>query len=197
MRATTFAGLALFASACAHAPPQVQDADYGRLKPDQTADVDAARAELARAHEDLASAKSKVAEARREVDLAEAEHAAAKAETARVAKLVEAAEARRRAADARGDSAEKLAAARRAAETAAQARIDLESARVELLKLQALAQAKVQPSKPYDEKEFQTRVVESQKTLDDARDEAKKLDQEASDSQRRWDDLQRKVPAAQ
>ncbi len=196
MRATMILGIAFLAAGCAHAPPKVLDADYGRLKPDQAVAVDVARAELARAHEELAAAKAKIAEARREQELAKADQAAAKIETDRVKKLVEAAEARRRAADARGEYGEKLIGARHAAEEAAQVRVDLESAKVELLKLQALEQAKLQPSKAYDEKAFYGRVAESQKRFEDAKSNVKKLDEKASDSQRQWDELMRKVPAS-
>ncbi len=196
MRATTMVGAVFLAAGCAHAPPEVLDADYGRLKPDQTVAVDVARADLARAHEDLAAAKSKIAEASREEELAQTDLAAAKMETERVKKLVEATEARRRAADARGEYAKALNAARKAAEEAAQRRVDLTGAKVELLKLQALEQAKVQASKPYDDKVFYRRVAESQKSFDDAQAEAKKLDEEALQGQRRWDDLMRKAPAA-
>lgn len=197
MRATTIVGIAFVAAGCAHAHPEVLDADYGRLKPDQTVTVDVGRAELARAHQELAAAKSKMAEARREQELAKADQAAAKIEIERVKKLVEAAEARRRAADARGDYAEKLTGARRAAEAAAQGRVDLEGAKVELLKLQALEQAKLQPSKAYDTKTFYGRVADSQKKFDDAQSDVKKLDEEAIHSQRLWNDLMRKVPAAE
>jgi chromosome segregation ATPase len=194
MRVTTIVGIAFIAAGCAHGPPEVLDADYGRLKPDQTGSVDAARAELARSHEELAAARSKIAEARREEKLAEADREAAQKEIERVKKLVEAAEARRRAADARRDYGEQLTAAREAAEQAAQRRVELAGAKVELLKLQALEQAKLQPSKAYDEKAFYGRVADSQKRLDDARSNVRKLDEEASAGQRRWDDLMRKVP---
>lgn len=196
MRATTIVGIAFVVAGCASGPPAVLDADYGRLKPDQTAAVDSARAELAKAHEELEAAKAKNAEARREEKLAEDDEEAAKRETERVKKLAEAAEARTRAAEARGEYAEKLGAARKAAEEAAQRRVDLADAKVELLKLQALEQAKLQPTKPYDEKAFYGRVAEAQKKLDEAREKVKQLEQDASDGQREWDEQVRKVPAS-
>lgn len=195
MRATAIVVIAFIAAGCSHSSPTVLDADYGRLKPDQTVAVDAARSELARAHEELAAAKSKAAEARREEKLADADRGAAKAEALRVEKLVEAAEARTRAADARRDWAAKLIGARDAASDAAQRRVDLAAAKVELLKLQALEQAKIQGSKQYDEKEFYGRVADFQKKLDDARAKVRDLEQDANDGQRRWDDLARRVPA--
>jgi chromosome segregation ATPase len=194
MRAIPIAAVA-FVLGCAGGAPQVLDADYGRLKPDQTVAVDSARAELARAHEELAAAKAKAAEARREEKLAEADRDAAKLEKARVEKLVEAADARSRAADARRGWAQKLIEARDAADEAAQRRVDLAAAKVELLKLQALEQAKIQASKQYDDKEFYGRVAGHQKRLDEAREKVKDLEQEANDEQRKWDDLARKVPA--
>lgn len=197
MRATTIVGIALAVAGCASGPPKVLEADYGKLKPEQTASIDAARTELASAHEELEAAKGKVAEARREKKLAEEDRDAAKSETNRVKKLVEAAEARSEAAGAHGEYAEALVEAREAAEDAAQRRIDLANAKVELLKLQALEQAKVQPGKAYDDKEFYKRVAEAQKKLDDAREKVKKLEQGASDDQRSWDDRKRKVPASE
>jgi len=194
MRATTVIGIGFIVAGCASGPPTVLEADYGRLKPDQTAAVDSARSELARAHEELEAAKAKIAEARREEKLAQADGDAAKAERERVKRLAEAAEARTGAAEARGEYAEKLAEARLAAADAAQRRVDLADAKVELLKLQALEQAKLQPSKAYDDKSFYGRVAEAQKRLDDAREKVKQLEQEATDGQRRWDERVRKVP---
>jgi hypothetical protein len=196
MRATTIVGIAFLAAGCAHGPPEVLDADYGRLKPDQTVAVDSARAELARAHEELEAAKAKIAEARREEKLAEADRESAKAEAERVKKLAEAAEARGRAADGRGAYAEKLTEAREAAAVAAQRRVDLANAKVELLKLQALEQAKLQPSDAYDDKAFYERVADAQNDLDEARGNVKSLEGQANDAQRRWDEQMRKVPAA-
>lgn len=196
MRAATIVGIAFAVAGCASGPPAVLDADYGRLKPEQTTAVDQARSELARAHEELEAAKAKVGEARREEQLAGADRDAAKLETERVKRLAQAAEARTRAAQARGEYAERLADAREAAEEAAQRRVDLADAKVELLKLQALEQAKLQPTKAYDDKAFYGRVADAQKKLDDAREKVKKLEQDASDGQRRWDEATRKVPAA-
>ena len=197
MRTTTIVGIALIAAGCGHSAPTILDADYGRLQPEQTGSVDAARAELARANEELEAARSKLAEGSREQKLAEADRDAAKAEQKRVQKLVDAAEARASAAEAREDYAEKLTEARKAAADAAQRRIDLAAAKVELLKLQALEQAKMTTTKQYDQKEFYGRVAESQKKLDESREKVKSLEQDAGNSQRRWDDLQRKVPAAE
>lgn len=197
MRATTIVGIAFVVAGCASGPPTVLEADYGKLKPDQTAAIDSARTELASAHEELEAAKGRVAEARREKKLAEEDRDAAKSETKRVEKLVEAAEARTKAAGAHGEYADALVEAREAAEAAAQRRIDLGNAKVELLKLQALEQAKVQPTKAYDDKEFYKRVADAQKKLDEAREQVKKLEQGASDDQRSWDDRKRKVPASE
>lgn len=189
MRPTTILATALVAAGCASGPPAVLDADYGRLRPEQAVAVDGARAELSQAHEELAAAKAKNGEAIKEQQAAEAEREAARKELERAEKRVEAAEAR-------GEYAEKLGDARKAAEEAARQRVDLSEAKVELLKLQALEQAKMQPSKTYDQKEFYGRVAESQKRLDDAREKVKGLEQEASEGKRRWEDLARKVPAA-
>jgi hypothetical protein len=167
----------------------VLDADYGRLRPDQATAVDGARAELSRAHDELGAAKAKNAEASKERKLAKAEEEAARKDLDRAEKRVKAAEARTEYADA-------LTEARSAAEDAAQRRVELGAAKVELLKLQALEQAKMQPSKAYDDKSFYGRVADSQKRLDDAQEKLKKLEQDASDGKRRWEDLARKVPAA-
>ncbi len=189
MRAIPILAAALAAAGCASGPPTVLDADYGRLRPDQAGAVDGARAELARAHDELAAARASTAEAAREEKAAETELEAARRELDRAKKRVEAAEAR-------SEYADTLVEARKAAEAAAQQRVDLDAAKVELLKLQALEQAKMQPSKQYDSKAFYGRVADSQKKLDDAQDRVKKLEQDASGGKRRWEDLQRKVPAA-
>ena len=189
MRATTFLASALLAAGCASGPPTVLDADYGRLRPDQATAVDGARAELSRAHDELAAAKAKNAEASKERQLAKAEEEAARKELDRAEKRVKAAEAR-------AEYSDTLTEARRAAEDTAQRRVELDAAKVELLKLQALEQAKMQPSKAYDDKSFYGRVADSQKRLDDAQDKLKKLEQDANDGKRRWEDLARKVPAA-
>lgn len=189
MRAIPVLAAALVAAGCASGPPTVMDADYGRLRPDQAAGVDSARTELARAHDELAAAKTKNGEAAREEKAAATEREAAEKELDRAKKRVEAAEART-------EYAEKLVEARKAAEAASQQRVDLLSAKIEVLKLEALEQAKLVPSKQYDSKVFYGRVSESQKKLEDAQEKTKKLEQEANDGKRRWEDLQRKVPAA-
>lgn len=186
----------LAAAGCASGPPAVLDADYGRLRPDQSAGVDSARTELSRSHEELSAAKTKRAEAVREGKLAEDDRLAARKELERSKRQVEAAEARGRAADAHVEYVEKLSEARGAGEEAAQRRVDLAAAKVELLKLQALEQAKLQPSKAYDDKAFYGRVADAQRRLDDARGRVRELEQEATGAQRRWDDLKRKVPVA-
>ncbi len=189
MRANLILAAAIAAAGCASGPPTVLDADYGRLRPDQAGAVDGARTELARSHEELTAARSANGEALREEKAATAEREAAKRELDRAEKRLEAAEAR-------SAYAGKLVESRRAAEATAQQRVDLSAAKVELLKLQALEQAKLQPSKQYDSKSFYGRVADSQKKLDDAQDRLKKLEQQVSDGKRRWEDLQRKVPAA-
>lgn len=189
MRAITILATALVAAGCASGPPTVLDADYGRLRPDQAGAVDGARGELARAHEELAAAKAQRSEAERERLASEREQTSAKQDLDRAEKRMQAAEAR-------VEYAGTLVEARKAAEDAAQRRVELSGAKVELLKLQALEQAKMQPSKQYDSKAFYGRVADSQKKLDDAQENLKKLEQEASDGKRRWEDLARKVPAA-
>ncbi len=188
MRAIPVLAAALFAG-CASGPPTIMDADYGRLRPDQATGVDSARAELARANDELGAARSANGEAAREEKAAATERETAKRDLDRAKKRVEAAEART-------EYAEKLVEARKAAEAAAQQRVDLLSAKIEVLKLEALEQAKLQPSKPYDSKAFYGRVSESQKKLEDAQEKTKKLEQEAKEDKERWEDLQRKVPAA-
>ncbi len=189
MRAIPILAAALVAAACASGPPTVLDADYGRLRPDQSGAVAGARTDLARAHDELSAARTGRTEAAREEKAAATELESAKRELDRAKKRLDAAEAR-------SDWAETLVEARKAAEATAQQRVDLSAAKVELLKLQALEQAKLQPSKRYDDKAFYGRVADSQKKLDDAQEKVKTLEQRASDGKRRWEDLQRKVPAA-
>ncbi len=189
MRSITIVAVAVAVAGCGHEAPAVLDADYGRLRPDQAGAVDGARTELARAHDELAAARASSTEAARDEKAAVTERDAAKRDLDRAEKRLEAA-------DARSDYAATLVGARKAAEAAAQQRVDLSAAKVELLKLQALEQAKLQPSKAYDDKAFYGRVADSQKRLDDAQEKVKKLEQQASDGKRRWEDLARKVPAA-
>ncbi len=189
MRAIPVLAAALFAAGCASGPPAILDADYGRLRPDQAAAVDSARTELARANDELAAARAKNGESAREEKAAKTEREAAERELDRAKKRVEAAEAR-------AEYAEKLVEARKAAELAAQQRVDLLSAKIEVLKLEAMEQAKLQPSKPYDSKAFYGRVHDSQKKLEDTQEKMKKLEQQANEDKQRWEDLQRKVPAA-
>ncbi len=189
MRPMTLLAAAALAAGCASGPPTVLDADYGRLRPDQSGAVDGARAELARAHDELAAARSQNGEAIREQRSAEKEQEAARKDLDRAKKRLAAAEAH-------VEYAEKLSEARKAAETTAQQRVDLSAAKVELLKLQALEQAKMQPSKQYDDKAFYGRVADSQKKLDGAQEKLRKLEQDAGDGKRRWEDLARRVPAA-
>jgi chromosome segregation ATPase len=189
MRAIPVLAAALVAAGCASGPPTVMDADYGRLRPDQAAAVDSARAELARANVELASARAQNDDAAREEKAAATERTAAEKELDRAKKRVEAAEART-------EYAERLVEARKAAESAAQQRVDVLSAKIEVLKLEALEQAKLQPSKPYDSKAFYGRVSDAQKKLEDAQGKMRKLEQQAKEDKERWEDLQRKVPAA-
>jgi chromosome segregation ATPase len=200
MRATAILGIGVgfvfVLAGCASAPPTVLDADYGRLTPEQTGAIDSVRTELAAAQQELDAAKLKIGEAKREKELAAGDRDAAKAEQERVKRLVSAAEARGEAAEARAEYAEKLGEAREAALDAAQRRVDLAAAKVELLKLQALEQAKIQPTKAYDDKAFYGRVAEAQKQLDEAREKVRKAEQDASDGQRQYDERMRKVPAS-
>jgi chromosome segregation ATPase len=197
MRATAFFGIGFIVAGCASGPPTVLDADYGRLTPEQTTAIDSVRTELASAQQELDAAKAKIAEATRERQLADGDRDAARAEKERVERLVEAAEARAEAAEARREYADKLAEARKAAQEAAQRRVELAGAKVELLKLQALEQAKMKPTKAYDEKAFYGRVADAQKKLDESREQVRQAEQEASGAQRQFDELMRKVPSAE
>jgi chromosome segregation ATPase len=189
MRAIPVLAAVLFAAGCASGPPTVMDADYGRLRPDQAAAVDSARAELARANVELEAARAKNDEAAREEKSAATERSTAEKDLDRAKKRVEAAEAR-------AEYAERLVEARKAAADAAQQRVEVLSAKIEVLKLEALEQAKLQPSKPYDSKAFYGRVSDSQKKLEEAQDKTRKLEQQAKEDKERWENLQRKVPAA-
>src|SRR5512138_1938531 len=63
----------------------VSDADFGRLEPGQTGPVDAARADLALARDEVARAERRAADARHEIDFARADQTAARAERERAA----------------------------------------------------------------------------------------------------------------
>jgi colicin import membrane protein len=191
-------GIALAAAACGHGGgPKVREGDFARLEPAQTEKVNAVRAELAQAEEDLARAKARVPEARREVDAGDADRKVAETALDRAKKELDAAEARRRAADARKDYAEKLAEAREADVDGAQRRVDLANARVELAKLLALEQAGSPNLAQYEKSSFYESVTNAQKKVEEAQTRSRKLDEESRAGYRKYEDLNRKVPAGQ
>lgn len=193
MRLSTCCFFALLAAGCASAPPTVRDADWVRVPIPQSEALTSAGDEVRLAREELGRARDGIGEARREEASVEADKRAAQEENARVERLVQAAKARTRAAEARADYVEKLLEARRAAEAAAQARVDLANAKVELLRFQALEQAKAPALSQYDKGAFYEQAAASQRKADEARAEARKRSEEATAARRAWEDRQREV----
>ena len=208
------AALACGGSRAAKKPINVVDADYGRLQPGQTSLVDAARADLSRARDELARAKLRVSEAQNQDELAKSDlQAVAAAQTradalaaaanasrepaaleqARAAK--ETADLRRRTADAHVDYARKLQASRAAAVTAAERRVDYESARVELAKLHSMQQAQIPAAIKYDAPRLEGQVAQARTDQDRADADARKAEAEVAASEQKWKALNQQLQA--
>ena len=217
MKSTRFVLCVLAATACGHGgiSDKVRDSDYAHLDPAQTANVQAPRAELAQAQDELTRAKVKLQEARQEKAVSDAEDKMteaslqrAKAEDAkakslgdpalieRAKQLYDQAGARARAGEARDKYVATLIEAREADLAAAQRHVDLANAKVELAKLQALEAAKSPVVSQYDQSSFYDDVAKAQRKYDDARVRAAKLDEQAKAAQAKADDLAKKVPVA-
>jgi hypothetical protein len=195
-------------------PPEVADADLGRLGPDQMQPVDDARRFLSSARDELARARLRLEQTQQEDELARADAQVATAEATRAAaqariadgsrepaqlelarELHERARLAKAAADARTDWARKLVEARRMGVQAAERQVDLGEARLEWSKLQALQLASIPAAGKYDGARFQARVAEAQRTFDGALQRARELDGQQTVAQRRWQDLQRVLQA--
>jgi hypothetical protein len=195
-------------------PITVADSDYGRLQSGQTAIVDAARGDLAKARDAEARAKLRQTEARNQAGLAKADATAADAERGRgealtkaanesrdpaqlaqAQRITQGAQVRKQAADAHMAYSQKLQAAADTGVTAAERRVAYESARVELAKLQALQAAQVPAATKYDGAKMQAQVDQSRKELEQAEAQARSADAEATTAQRNWEELNRQVQA--
>lgn len=215
--ATALAACAVLACAGSRGekrPLSVSDSDYGRLQAGQTQPVDAARAELSRARDELARAKLRQTEAQSEDQLAKSDLQAVDAAQTRAnalakdasasrepAKLEEArkakehADLRKRTAEAHMEYARKLQANRTAGVKAAEQRVAFESSRVEAAKLQALQQAQIPAAGKYDGPRIEAQVAQASKELEKAEGEVRKSEAEVTAAKQRWEELNRQLQA--
>jgi hypothetical protein len=193
---------------------EVLDADYGRLAPNQTAVVEAARRSEMAARDDLARAQVRLRAAEHEMELAQADAPAVEADRKRAeaeAKMAtesrepiavdrasgakQAADLHERAAKAHTDYAGKLKEACAAEATAAQTRLDASTARVDQAKLRAMQSAGVPAAQKYDPMSFDKAVNDATEKQAGAEAEALQKRQQAVTAERQWDDLQRQLRA--
>lgn len=194
------------------APVTVSDSDYGRLQSGQTALVDAARADLARARDEFARAKLGETDARQEDELARADLTAAESAKMRADSLaktaaesnapadLEAAKSMAETAQLRLETANahmtyaKAVQAQRAAEVrTAERRVAYESARVELSKLQALQQAGVPAAAKYPSSELEGQVAQARQHLEQAEKESGGGEAQVTSAKRTWEELNRRL----
>jgi hypothetical protein len=191
---------------------EVLDVDYGRLAPNQTAMVEAARRNEMAARDDLARAQVRLRQADHEMELAQAEAPAVEADRKRAeaeAKMAsesreptaveragtakQAADLHERAAKAHADYAARLKEACAAEMTAAQRRLDASTARVGQAKLRAMQTAGVPAAQKYDPMSFDKAVSDATAKQTQAEVEALQKRQQAVTAERQWDDLQNQL----
>jgi colicin import membrane protein len=218
-RLVALAGASLLlacASQKAEAPkaPQVADADYGRLTPEQMAIVEAARRNEVAARNDLARAQLRLKEADHEAELAQADapaveadqkRAAAEAKMANESRAPDAldraqaakqgAEIHEREAKAHADYAAKLKQACQAEATAVQRRLEASTVKVDQAKLQALQSAAVPAAEKYDASSFERAASDAAAQQAQAEAEALGMRQQAVAAERQWEALQQQLRA--
>ena len=194
--------------------PQVADADYGRLTPQQTAVVETARRNEMAARDNLARAQLRLKEADHEEELAQADVPAVESDKKRAeAEEKMASESRNpaaldraqgasqsaaiheREAAAHADYAAKLKQACQAEATAAQRRLDTASAQVDQAKLRALQSAAVPAAEKYDPSSFDKAVSDAAAKQAQADAEALQKRQQAVLAERQWEELQQGLRA--
>ncbi|BDG09538.1 hypothetical protein [Anaeromyxobacter paludicola] len=219
MKRAIIAGLALLAGACAGSRGErggdtVSEADYGRLQPNQTQQVDDARQQQLQAQDELARAKLRMTDVQHEQDLAKADQTAADADMKRAQaetkiagdsndpgqkqrgqELTQTATLHKNAADAHLDYAKSLVEARQAEVDAAQKRVDLMAARVNHAKLQAMQQSQIPAAGKYDAAAITNKVTKAENDYTQAMQKARDLDTQATAAQGRWQDLNRQLQA--
>jgi IgA-specific serine endopeptidase len=192
--------VALMFTGCGGAPrvpDKLLDAESGKLGPAAAAQLSAGRQELEQSRAEAVRAGDAIVQARQEVQLAESEQKKTEVELERAKKAFEDAQVRKEAADARRAYATKLVDAREAAEEAAKSRVDLADAKLEDTKVEAIKQVNAPAGEQFQRSEFTDRVAKSQRKVDDAERKARELQQDATERQRRWEELARKAPAAE
>lgn len=187
-------------AACSRAPrvpDKLLDAEKAKLGPEASAQLSAARQELEQSRAEVVRAKDAIVQARQEVELAEVEQKKTEVELERAKKAWQDAEARKDAADARRAYAVKLVDAREASEDAVQSRVELADAKLEDTKVVVIQQVDARAGKELERSDFAERVIRSQQKADDAERKARELQQDATERQRRWEELARKAPPAE
>jgi hypothetical protein len=183
----------------------VSEADFGRLEAGQTGPVDAARADLALARDEVARAERRAADARHEIEFARADETAARAERerataemrvahesadpralARAQDLADGAEIRSRAAAEHLAYAQRLVEARDAARDATRARVALAEAALERARLAALEQAGIPAASKYDPRPLDALEAERRRAFDARRARAAHAERLAQDALARW-----------
>jgi hypothetical protein len=186
------AGCSMFQGEKAEWTP-VADEDYGRLTPAQLGPVDAARAQLHVAGDEVARSKLRISEAQNEVDMARAdqdaaaasqEHAAVQAHTAKSSndpnakaqaqESAAAAELQSRSAQAHLAYANQLVKARQKELDAANEQVKMREAELDRSKLTALSEAGLPAANKYDPSLFDARVAGARKDFYQAQANARK-----------------------
>lgn len=190
--------IAAFVLAACSGVPRVPDKvlDAAKLDPAASAQLSAARQELERARAEVTRASDAIVDARQEAKLAESDQEKAEVEVDRARKALADAGLRKDAADARRAYAKKLVDSREATEDAAKARVEVADAKLEHGKVVAIQQVSANASGQFQLGEFTQRVAESQRKADAADRKAHQLEQDATERQRRWEELVLKAPPA-
>jgi hypothetical protein len=193
----------------------VSEADVGRLEPGQEGLVNQARQALDGARDALSRTRLKLQQAQNEEGVAKADLQAAEADqkvadaqrkmandsrapdaVEKARRLEEQAKAHEQAADLHVQYARKLIELRKAEVQVAERHVELAQARVEWSKLQALEQARNPAATKYDPGRFQTAVNEAQGGLDEATQNARALEGQATAARERWEDSRGRLPAS-
>jgi hypothetical protein len=188
----------------------VSDSDFARLGEDQVQPVTDARADLARARDELGRAKLSVVNDQHEGELARSDQGAARAEASRAAAETsmgtdsnepdqvqqalddtETARQGQDVADARLAYSKKLATAQAAQVTASERKVDLMVEKVNLAKLRSLEEAAVPAAGKYDRASMMKRVVDAERAYDRATVTADSAFSGSAAARERWQELAR------
>jgi hypothetical protein len=183
----------------------VSEPDYGRLQPNQLAPVDAARAAVSSANDEVARAKLRLEQASNDVEMARADLTAAQAATqraqaqgdaaassndpnakARAQEAAAEAELQTRSAKAHLAYGQRLVEARQAEIDTAEKEVALRQAELDKAKLTALSQARIPAASKYDPATFDARVAGAQKDYSEQRAEADRRMHAAKQAENAW-----------